>query len=84
MPNYDYILLIPLLPLAAFVVLGLFGRRWLNAAAGIIGTFVLLVAAVLAVTVAYNYFSTGKVNGVYQHIIAFKYTWLQFSPECFY
>ncbi|HTE10027.1 MAG TPA: NADH-quinone oxidoreductase subunit L [Chitinophagaceae bacterium] len=81
MPNHFYILLIPLLPLTAFLVLGLFGRKYLNAAAGIIGTVALLAAAVLACITAYSYFSTGKVNGVYQQIVAFKYTWLQFSPN---
>ncbi|MEP6727614.1 MAG: NADH-quinone oxidoreductase subunit L, partial [Bacteroidota bacterium] len=81
MSSHFYILLIPLLPLAAFLVLGLFGRKYLHAAAGIIGTLVLLTAAVIAILTAYNYFNTGKINGIYQHIVSFKYTWLQFSPN---
>lgn len=82
MPNHFYIVLIPLLPLAAFLVLGLFGRKYFNLSAGIIGTVVLLAATVLALLTASDYFfSTGKPDGVYQHIVVFKYTWLQFSPH---
>jgi len=81
MSGYLYTLLIPLLPLAVFLVLGLFGRKKLDAAAGMIGSAVLLAATVLAIVTAYNYFNTAKVNNVYQEIIACKYTWLQFSPH---
>ncbi len=82
MPNHFYLLLIPLLPLASFLVLGLFGRKYLNAAAGVTGTLALLAAAVLSLVAGYDYFFvSGKLNGVYQHIVAFKYTWLQFSPN---
>ena len=81
MSGYLYTLLIPLLPLAVFLVLGLFGRKKMDAAAGIIGSVVLLTAAILAIITAYNYFNTAKVNQVYQEIIACKYTWLQFSPH---
>src|SRR5690348_14959588 len=80
--NYSsYIALIPLLPLAGFAVLGLFGQKHFTKSAGIIGTLVLLASAVLSLYAAYNYFFvTGKVNGIYQPITALKYTWLQFSP----
>src|SRR5688572_5777991 len=84
MINLDatYIALIPLLPLATFVILGLFGRKYLKNFSGILGTTSLFVSALLSVIVAYQYFFvSGKVDGVYQKIIALKYTWLQFSPE---
>jgi len=81
MPGYLYTLLIPILPLATFLVLGLFGRKRLDDAAGIIGTITLLAASIFALVTAFNYFSAGKVNGVYQQVIAVKYTWLQFSPN---
>lgn len=82
MPNHLYLLLIPFLPLASFLVLGLFGRKYLHTAAGLTGTLSLLAAAVLALLAGYNYFFvSGKLNGVYQHIVVFKYTWLQFSPN---
>jgi len=80
MPNATYILLIVLLPLAAFVLLGLFGRKYFNQASGIIATLLLLVSTVLAFYTAYGYFfQYGKVDGVYQKIVVFKYTWLSFS-----
>src|ERR1700730_8397139 len=82
MPNHFYILLIPLLQLASFLVLGLSGRKYFNISAGIIGTLVLLATTVLAFSAAYDYFFiTGKLNGIYQHFVVFKYTWLQFSPN---
>ena len=82
MSNYLYILWIPLLPLATFVLLGLFGRKYFAKTAGIIGTASLLTSTVLSFIAAKQYFFVdGKVNGVYQKIIALKYTWLQFSPN---
>ena len=81
--NYQpYILLIPLLPLATFFLLGLFGRKYFNKSSGIIGTISLLVSTILSLYVAYHYFFVdGKINGAYQQIIAFKYTWITFSPN---
>src|SRR5258705_6755411 len=79
--NYSsYIPLIPLLPLAGFLLLGLFGRKYLKNSSGIIGTGLLLVSAVLSLYTAYQYFFVdGKVDGIYQPITAIKYTWLSFS-----
>ena len=82
MPDALYIALIPLLPLAAFVVLGLFGRKYFNQSAGIIATLLLTVSTVLAFYSAYGYFfEYGKVDGAYHKVVAFKYTWLQFSEN---
>jgi NADH-quinone oxidoreductase subunit L len=82
MSNYTYIALIPLLPLASFLILGLFGRKYFNSFSGIAGTFSLLISNLLAGYAAFHYiFVDGKLNGVYQHIIALKYSWLQFSPQ---
>ncbi|MEJ7587483.1 MAG: NADH-quinone oxidoreductase subunit L [Ferruginibacter sp.] len=75
------LLLIPLLPLAGFFLLGLFGRKYFKHAAGIIGTTLLLVSTVLSCYTAYGYFFRyGKVAGVYEKIIALQYNWLEFSP----
>lgn len=80
MHDLSYIIWIPLLPLMAFVVLGLFGRKYLKAASGLIGTTALLASAALSLYVAYEYFFvSGKVNGVYQRLTAFNYQWLEFS-----
>lgn len=82
MLDATYIALIPLLPLASFVVLGLFGRKYFKNFSGILGTTSLFVSALLSIITAYQYFFVSeKVDGVYQKIIALKYTWLQFSPD---
>ena len=82
MSNYLYILWIPLLPLATFVILGLFGRKYLSGIAGLLGTASLLTSTILSFVVAKQYFFVdGKVNGVFQKIVALKYTWLEFSPN---
>src|ERR1700751_5292619 len=79
--NYSsYIAWIPLLPLASFVLLGLFGRKYFKNFSGVIGTVVLLAITVLSFITAYQYFFVdGKMNDVYQPIIAFDYTWLRFT-----
>jgi NADH-quinone oxidoreductase subunit L len=81
--NYaSYIALIPLLPLVGFVLLGLFGRKYLKHSSGIIGTGLLLVSTVLSLYTAYNYFFVdGKVGDSYQTITAVKFTWLSFSEN---
>ena len=82
MPQSSYIALIPLLPLAGFVLLGLFGRKYIGKASGIIGTILLLSSAILALYTAYGYFfEYGKVDGTYQKMIPFQYTWLVFSEN---
>ncbi len=82
MPNALYIALIPILPLAGFLLLGLFGKNYFNKSAGIIATLILFVALALALYIAYGYFfEYGKVNGIYQKLVVFQYTWLQFSPN---
>ncbi len=73
-----YILLIPLLPLAGFVLLGLFGKKYLGKSSGIIGTALLLASTIIAVYTAYEYFTTYG-GGKYPGEIAFQYTWLRFS-----
>ncbi len=72
--------LIPLLPLAGFLLLGLFGRKYFKNTSGIIGTLLLLVSTLLALYIAYGYFfQYGNVNGVYQKLVPLKLTWLEFS-----
>ncbi len=79
MPNAIIIALIPLLPLAGFLLLGLFGRKYLKKSAGIIGTLLLLASAILAVYTVFDYFSqTGVVR---PRQIPFTCTWLQFSDS---
>ena len=75
------LLLIPLLPLAGFLLLGLFGRKYLKKSSGIIATLLLLASTVLSCYTAYGYFfKFGKIDGVYQNLIPVQYSWLEFSP----
>ena len=90
--NYSsYVALIPLLPLASFALLGVFGRKYFKNFSGVIGCVVLLISTALALYTAYNYFfvngrlndavGQGKVSDIYQTLIPIKYTWLSFSPS---
>src|SRR5580658_8159588 len=84
MPNYAYISLIPLLPLAGFVLLGLFGRRYIRSFSGAIGTGIVLVSTGLALWVAYQFFfGTGDTALAFRShsVILFKANWLPFSPH---
>ena len=73
-------MLIPLLPLAGFLLLGLFGRTYFKNTSGVIGTTLLLISTVLALYTAYGYFfDYGKLDGVYQKLVPLHYTWLEFS-----
>ena len=82
MPHLISILLVPLLPLSAFVLLGLFGKNLFKARAGMFATLFMLITALLSLYIAYTYFfEFGKSGGVYQQIIACQYAWLEFSPS---
>ncbi len=79
--NATTIALIPLLPLASFLLLGIFGKKTFAKSGGIIGTLSLAGSALLSLLTAYNYFFvSGKVDGVYQKIEALKIQWLEFAP----
>src|SRR4051794_26685319 len=78
----SYIALIPLLPLAGFVLLGLFGKKTFRSFSGIIGCTVLLISTILSLYTAYHYFFIdGKIAGAYPTLVPVTYTWLSFSPS---
>lgn len=77
MPNYTYIQWILFLPLASFLLLGLFGRKYIKTASGIIATLSMLVVTILSLYAAYSYFSAA---GAHRSITVLQYTWLPFSP----
>ena len=82
MPDAKLIALIPLLPLASFLLLGLFGKKVFRNASGIFGTASLLISTILSFYIAFGYFfDYGKVNGVFQKIIPLHFTWLEFSKD---
>lgn len=79
--EYEIIIaLIPLLPLAAFVLLGLFGRKFFKQAAGVVATLFMLASTGLAIYVAYNYFS-GTENIPFDRILPLRTEWLRFSDN---
>jgi NADH-quinone oxidoreductase subunit L len=79
MPDYGYTIWIVLLPLITFVVLGLFGTRYIKNASGLIGTAALLASTVLSLVAARQYFFiNGMAEGVYRKITVFNYQWLSF------
>jgi NADH-quinone oxidoreductase subunit L len=84
MPNSAYIVLIVLLPLAGFVLLGLFGRKYFRSFAGLIGTGLVLISTGLALWVAYQFFfGTGNTALAFRShpLIMLKANWLPFSPH---
>ena len=79
--NFSIAIWILILPLATFLVTGLFGNRFPKKISGILGTVSMGIAAILAINIAYQYFFiSGKSGDAYTTITALKYSWLTFSP----
>jgi NADH-quinone oxidoreductase subunit L len=77
--SLGYILLIPLIPLAVFLLLGIFNQKIKPEISGYIGVFGLLVSTVLSFYAAYQYFFVhGKISGVYETFVE-KTVWMNFS-----
>jgi NADH-quinone oxidoreductase subunit L len=73
------ILFIPLIPLAVFLLLGIFNTQIKLAVSGYIGVLGLSISAVLSYYAAYQYFFVlGKVDGVYQTFVE-KTVWMNFT-----
>jgi NADH-quinone oxidoreductase subunit L len=65
-----------------FLFLGLAGHKLKARLSGLLGTGGLAVVAILSYITAYSYFfTTEKIDGAYQKIIAFNITWLQFTDK---
>ncbi|MDP3312687.1 NADH-quinone oxidoreductase subunit L [Lutibacter sp.] len=77
--NFNYVILIPLIPLAVFLLLGIFYKKIKPAVSGYIGVFGLLTSTVLSYYTAFQYFFVQeKVDGVYQTFVS-KTTWMNFT-----
>lgn len=77
--NLKFIFLIPLIPLAVFLVLGIFNKKIKPNISGYIGVLGLLVSGVLSFITAYQYFFVSeKLNGVYQTFVD-KTIWMNFT-----
>ena len=74
--EYGYTIFILLLPLFSFLVLGLLGMKMSHKVAGLIGTCSLGVVTILSYLCAFQYFGAERVDGIYQTIVPYNYTWL--------
>ena len=78
----EYTLLILLLPFFSFLLLGICGKWLSHKTAGLIGTLVLGVVAVLSYTTAYQYFTLPRTaEGVFETLTPYNFTWLPFFNE---
>lgn len=77
--NLSYILLIPCIQLAVFLVLGIFNRKIKPAVSGFVGVAGMSISTLLSFFAAFQYFFiAGKVDGVYQTFIE-KAVWMNFT-----
>ncbi len=77
--NLNYIIFIPFIPLAVFLLLGIFNQKIKPAFSGYIGVFGLLASTILSFYAAYQYFFiSGKADGVYQTFVD-KTVWMMFT-----
>ncbi len=77
--NYTYVLLIPLIPLAVFLLLGLFNQKIKPAISGLIGVFGLTLSTLFSFYTAFQYFFViGKVNGAFPSL-GQKTVWMNFT-----
>lgn len=78
----EYTLLILLLPFFSFLLLGICGKWLSHKTAGLIGTLVLGVVAVLSYATAYEYFTLPRTaEGVFETLTPYNFTWLPFFNE---
>ena len=73
---FSYTIFILLLPLLSFLVLGLAGMKMQHKVAGLIGTCSLGVVTLLSYLTAFQYFTADRVDGIYQTVVPYNYTWL--------
>lgn len=77
----EYTIFILLLPVAMFLLLGLWGNRMKLAFAGVLGTTGMAVVTALSYITAFLYFTTGRVDGVFRAMVPFNATWLRFTEN---
>ncbi len=81
--SYSYLVLV--LPLITFLFLGLMGTRLSRKTAGVVGTTMMGITAVIAYIIGLDYFfgtTQGQiVDGIRQQLVAWDLTWLEFSEK---
>ncbi|MBP7507981.1 MAG: NADH-quinone oxidoreductase subunit L [Prolixibacteraceae bacterium] len=82
MNTYSYTLLIPLIPLAVFLLLGLLGGKMKPMISGLIGTTGLGISAVLSYITALKYFIFNHIEGdTFTSIKVFDVNWLHLTDK---
>jgi len=77
--DFSYIIWIPGVLLASFLVVGLFGNKLKPMLSGAIATLAILLGMVLSYSAAFQYFlGKGLVDGTYQTFIPQNWEWLRF------
>lgn len=77
--DFTYTILIPLIPLAVFLILGINALKIKENVAGYVGVAGLLTSTILSYYTAFQYFfKVGKVDGVYQTFVE-KTRWMNFT-----
>ncbi|MCZ6595378.1 MAG: NADH-quinone oxidoreductase subunit L [Bacteroidetes bacterium] len=77
--DISYTVLIPLIPLAVFLLLGIFHQKIKPAVSGYIGVLGITTSTILSFYTAYQYFFVyGKVDGIHQTFIE-KTVWMNFT-----
>src|SRR2546427_1823912 len=72
----EHVWLIPAFPLAAFLVNGLFGRRWLGHLTGLIGSAAIGAAAIVAIGVFFEGLAGHSRTIVPLTIAGIRYQWI--------
>jgi NADH-quinone oxidoreductase subunit L len=81
--DFSYTILIPLIPLAVFLLLGINYNRIKPSVSGWIGSMGLLITLVLSYYTAYQYFIVvGKVGDVYQTFTT-QWRWMNFTDTLY-
>ena len=77
--DLSYILLIPGIPLAAFLILGILNKKIQPSISGLLGVVGMATSTLLSYYTAYQYFFVQtKVNGAFQ-VFSEKIVWLKFT-----
>ncbi len=80
--DFSFTILILAVPFFFFLLIGLFGDTLKAKVSGLLGSFGMFISFCLSIYTAFEYFFVfGKVNGVYQQIIASNTVWLRFSDK---
>ncbi len=78
--NYDYTILILLLPVLMFLFIGLAGNDLKPQLSGLLGTFSLFIITLLSYVTAYHYFKSHSTES-YRAIEAWNFVWLPFTDK---